>query len=192
MTGRTHDLTALTLLNIVVATSTVPKMSVATALVAISACAIGGLAPDIDQPTAALWRRLPIGTFWGQLLSPLFGKHRFISHSIVGIILFGILSKFALILMSTFVLVDIDIVWWAFMIGFLSHLLIDSITREGVPWLFPIPWRIGFPPVRALRMKTGGFIEKLIIFPGLVVLNGLIIAANYEYYVTGIKKFLHS
>lgn len=192
MTGRTHDLAALSLLNVIVATSAVPSMSVATALVAVSACAIGGLAPDIDQPTAALWRRLPAGTFWGQLLSPLLGRHRFISHSIVGIFLFGYVSKFLLQLMSTFVLVDIDIVWYAFMIGFISHLLIDTITRDGVPWLFPIPWRFGFPPIRVLRIKSGGVIEKLIIFPGLVLLNGIIVSANYQYYVTIVKKILHS
>lgn len=192
MTGRTHDLAALTLLNIVVATTPIPSMSVATALTAVSACAIGGLAPDIDQPTAALWRRLPVGTFWGKLLSPLFGKHRFISHSIVGIALFGFLSQLILDLLNTFVIVDMSVVWNAFMIGFVSHLLVDSLTREGVPWLFPLPFRFGIPPIRALRIKSGGVIEKLIIFPGLVLANGFIISANYQYYVTIIKKILHS
>lgn len=191
MTGRTHDLTALTLLNIAVAVITPPPMSVATALTAISACAIGGLAPDIDQPTAALWRRLPVGTFWGQLLSPLFGKHRFISHSVVGIFLFGIMSKYILVLMNTFVLVDMDVVWKAFMIGFISHLLIDTITKEGVPWLFPIPFRFGIPPIRALRIKSGGFVEKLMIFPGLVILNGVMVWMQYRYYVDIVKKILH-
>lgn len=192
MTGRTHDLTALTLLNVVVATTTVPPMSVATALVAIGACGIGGLAPDIDQPTAALWRRLPVGTFWGKLLSPLLGRHRLISHSAVGIVLFAVLSKYLLYLMHAFVLVDMNIVWVAFMVGFISHLLIDTITKEGVPWLFPIPFKFGIPPLRVLRIKSGGLIEKLIIFPGLVLVNGIIVSANYHYYVTIIKKILHS
>jgi len=30
---------------------------------------------------------------------------------------------------------------------------------------------LGFPPFKFLRIKTGGFIEKAIVFPGLIVLN---------------------
>jgi membrane-bound metal-dependent hydrolase YbcI (DUF457 family) len=111
---------------------------------------------------------------------------------VVGIFLFGFLSKFILQLMSTFVLVDMNIVWFAFMTGFISHLLADTITKEGVPWLFPLPFRFGVPPLRILRIKTGGFIEKLIFFPGLVITNGILVSANYHYYVTVIKKILHT
>lgn len=53
MTGRTHDLAAFTALTIAIATTPIPHMSLATAIVAFSANMIGGLAPDIDQPTAA-------------------------------------------------------------------------------------------------------------------------------------------
>src|SRR5581483_7420963 len=89
MTGRTHDLAAFTALNLVLVSGPIPQMSLATAVVAFGANMIGGLTPDIDQPTADLWRRLPAGTILGKLLSPLLGGHRFISHSILGIFLFG-------------------------------------------------------------------------------------------------------
>ena len=84
MTGRTHDLAAFTALGIFAATHPLPHMSLGTLLFAVSANLVGGLAPDIDQSTATLWRRLPAGSIWGKLLSPLFGGHRFISHSIIG------------------------------------------------------------------------------------------------------------
>ena len=74
MTGRTHDLAAFTALNWVMVTGPVPQMTLATALVAFSGMMIGGLTPDIDQPTADLWRRLPAGTIVGKILSPLFGR----------------------------------------------------------------------------------------------------------------------
>jgi len=77
-------------------------------------------------------------------------------------------------------LVDMNVVWWSFIIGFVSHLVMDSITKEGVPWFFPIPLRIGFPPVRILRIKTGGFLEKAIIFPGLVVGIGWVVWDKYD------------
>ena len=92
MTGRTHDLAAFTAVSFIVATQPISHMSLATAFVAFSANMIGGLTPDIDQPTGALWHRMTLGTLFGKFISPLFGGHRFISHSILGIILLGVLS----------------------------------------------------------------------------------------------------
>lgn len=174
MTGRTHDLAAFTALSIIVATQPIPSMSLATGIAALGACFIGGLAPDIDQPTAALWNRIPAGGVFGRIFSPFLGGHRYISHSILGVILFGLGLKWLLALASTVVLVDMGVVWWAFMIGFVSHLLMDTTTRDGVPWLFPMPIRFGFPPLRNLRVITGGFMEKVVIFPALLFVNAYI------------------
>jgi inner membrane protein len=164
-------------------------MSLATALVALSANFIGGLAPDIDQPTADLWNRIPAGSIIGRILCPILGGHRFISHSLLGIAFFGIILHYALQLAHSVLLVDMNIVWWAFMIGFVSHLLMDTITREGVPWLFPIPIHIGIPPFKFMRIKTGGMIEKSIIFPGLILANGYIYYHNYGHVLTFLRHF---
>jgi len=181
MTGRTHDMAAFTALSYVLVTQNMPQMTVATAIVAFTANIVGGLAPDIDQPTADLYRRIRGGSLVSRLISPLFGGHRFISHSFVGIFLFGYGMRFILNLSSKYLIVDANVVWWAFMIGYVSHLLIDMLTRDGVPWLFPIPFRFGFPPLRALRIKTGEMVEKSIIFPGLVA------GTIYLYYTNSAK-----
>jgi membrane-bound metal-dependent hydrolase YbcI (DUF457 family) len=86
---------------------------------------IGGLAPDIDQPTADLWNRLPAGGVWGRVFYKFLGGHRFISHSLLGVFLFGFLLHLLLNAMSSVVLVDMNVVWWSFMIGFVSHLLME-------------------------------------------------------------------
>jgi inner membrane protein len=190
MTGRTHDLAAFTALNLVLISQPLPQMGLATAIVSLGANMIGGLAPDIDQPTADLWRRLPAGTIFGKLLSPILGGHRFISHSILGIFLFGYGASFLLKTISTVLLVDMRFVWWSFMIGFISHLIMDTFTKEGVPWLFPIPFRFGFPPLKFLRIKTGGLLEKSLIFPGLLILNGYLIYQYYPLYWDFIKHYL--
>ena len=191
MTGRTHDLAAFTALSWTVATQPIPQdITLATVIVAISANFIGGLAPDIDQSTATLWGRLRGGRIWGKILAPLFGGHRFISHSIIGIFIFGIGFKFILELMSPVLIVNMDIVWWAFMIGFVSHLVMDTISRDGVPWLFPIPIRLGFPPFRFLRMKTGGFLEKTFIFPMLILANIWIYYTYYSRFLEIIKWYI--
>ncbi len=187
MTGRTHDLAAFTAVSFIVATQPISHMSLATAFVAFSANMIGGLTPDIDQPTGALWHRMTLGTLFGKFISPLFGGHRFISHSILGIILFGVLSKLFLMLISGVLIVDMNIVWWAFMIGVVSHLVTDTFTHDGVPWLFPIPLHIGIPPLKVLRFHTGGIIEKGIVFPGLVLLNMWIFYSHHAQIIDFLK-----
>lgn len=190
MTGRTHDLAAFTALTFVVASQPLVEMSLGTALVAFSANMIGGLAPDIDQPTSDLWEKLRGGSYLSQLIKPLIGGHRYISHSIVGILAAAFIMELLLQLSSSFLIVDIDVVWWAFMIGFISHLVMDTFTKDGVPWLFPIPIRFGIPPISFLRIKTGGIIEKSFVFPGLLFLSAYIIYLNYSKFIDFIKNYI--
>jgi len=79
-----------------------------------------------------------------------FGRH--LSHSLLGIFLFGFIAKYLLGLAQGTLLVDMNIVWDAFMIGLFSHLFVDTLTTKGVPWLFPIPFHLGFPPFSVLRV----------------------------------------
>ena len=190
MTGRTHDLAAFTALSFVVATQPLPEITLATAAVAIGANFLGGLAPDLDQTTSEFWDHVRGGTFISKLIAPLLGGHRFISHSIIGIFIFGFIVDIFLQALSNVLLVNMEVVWWAFMIGFVSHLLTDSLTREGVPWLFPIPIKFGFPPIGILRFKTGGLIEKSFIFPGLVIINFYLLYAYYGSYVEFIRSMV--
>jgi inner membrane protein len=189
MTGRTHDMAAFTALTLVVLSHPLPEITVGTGLVAIAANLIGGIAPDIDQPTAPFWRNLPIGNIFGRFFGKLLGGHRFLSHSVLGIIIFGVLFQIILnFLQPSIPKINLDVVWWAFMIGFISHLIMDSFTQEGVPWLLPIPMKFGIPPIRALRVPTGGFLERFIIFPGLIVINALVLYINYD----KIRVLLHT
>lgn len=165
-------------------------MSLATSFVSVSACLLGGLTPDIDQPTADLWRRIPAGSIIGRILSPLLGSHRMISHSFVGIALFGYLTTQFLDAIKNILLVDMTIVWIAFMTWFISHVAIDIITKEGIPLLFPLPWRFGIPPLQQLRISTGGMVEKTIIFPGLMLVNGYLIYTYYTKYLEFLKLFI--
>lgn len=190
MTGRTHDLAAFTALTYIVTTTPLQDITLATALVAFSANMIGGLAPDIDQPTAALWRRIRGGNILGRLIKPLLGGHRYISHSVVGLFLFGAVLNYLLDAASTVVLIDMDIVWWAFMIGMVSHLIMDSFTEEGVPWLFPIPFKFGFPPFRFLRLKTNGIVEKSFVFPMLLIINVYLFWTNYSKMLDFLRHYL--
>ncbi len=161
--------------------SPLPPMSLATMIAAFIANQLGGIAPDIDQPTAPFWRNLPIGGFFGRFFGRMLGGHRFLTHSILGLLLMGFLVHwFLTFIHPLFPKVDIDIVWWAFIIGMVSHLIMDSFTKEGVPWLLPVPVKFGFPPLRKLRITTGKGIENFIIFPLLIIIFIALIGVNYQ------------
>ncbi len=191
MTGRTHDLAAFTTLGFVVVTQPIHPMTLATGLVAVVSNLIGGITPDIDQPTAPFWRNLPVGGVVGRLFDPLLGGHRFISHSIAGAVIFGFAWHYLLVVLKpSFPHLDMNVIWWAFMIGYISHLVMDTITREGVPWLLPIPIKFAFPPIKSLRVQTGGLVERFIIFPILLVINGYMYYSNYHVVLLFLKHLV--
>ena len=88
MIGRTHALAAFTALGVAYFARSPQTMSLATVLVGLLANQIGGIAPDIDQPTAPFWRNLPIGGPIGRVVDRMLGGHRFITHSLIGLVLF--------------------------------------------------------------------------------------------------------
>lgn len=181
MVARTHDLAAFTALGFVVVSQPAGKVTLATGIVCLVANMIGGIAPDVDQPTAPFWRNLPIGGVVGRYLAKILGGHRFLSHSLAGAAIFGVAFHYLLdILHPSFLQLNMDLIWWSFMIGFVSHLIMDSFTEEGIPLLLPIPVKMGIPPIRALRLPTGGIIERFIVFPGLVILNVYLYYSNYQ------------
>jgi inner membrane protein len=149
-----------------------------TVIVALIANQLGGIAPDIDQPTAPFWRNLPIGGIFGRMIGKMLGGHRFITHSLVGVVLAGFLLNLLLgVLQPIMPGVQTEYIWWAFMIGMISHLIMDSFTKEGVPWLLPIPVKFGFPPLKRFRITTGKWVENFVVFPllivGVLVISGL-------------------
>ncbi len=163
MTARTHDLAAITAFAGVVLALPVRPVTLATVLVALLANQLGGIAPDIDQPTAPFWRNLPVGKYFGKIIDKMLGGHRFITHSLLGLVAFGFGLHWLLNLLHPIMpRVDVDIVWWAFMIGMVSHLFMDMLTKEGVPLLLPLPIKFGIPPVKAFRITTGKVAETLV------------------------------
>jgi inner membrane protein len=180
MTARTHDLAAVTALGAIILFWPPHAATLSTLLFALLANQLGGVAPDIDQPTAPLWRNLPSAHIVGKLFSKLSGGHRFLSHSIIGLAGFGYLFKLLLVFIHPLMPhVDTSLVWVAFMIGYASHLLMDAFTKEGVPLLLPIPIKFGFPPVRKFRVTTGKWVELGVIFPALIGVNIWLYSSNY-------------
>jgi len=106
---------------------------------AFVAAALGSVLPDSDQPESAVGRVFPLSPF----LYERFG-HRGLTHSLLGLaIAAGLFAPLALL--------SLDL-WLALLVGYLSHLLLDMATLEGVPLLWPKPTRCVFPGRDDLRL----------------------------------------
>lgn len=137
---------------------------------------LGAAVPDIDNVSSPAWR-YKLMPWEGKAARDFLEGHRHLSHSIIGLFLFYFVFR---LLLSVIHLegIDVNLVSQAFALGILSHFLTDSLTEQGVPWLYPIPWKMGFPPIRSVRIKTGKWFEKLVIFPAFL---GLTVWIYYIY-----------
>jgi len=191
MTGRTHDVAAFTgLVTAFIFVPQLPEMTLATAVVAFGANFIGGLFPDIDQPTSDFWDNFRWGPFMAKIICPAFGGHRHFSHSLIGLVLIGGTIKLFLNLLSSIVLIDMEIVWYAFMIGMVSHFITDFLTKDGLPLLWPLKFKFGFPPFQFLRMRSGSWMESVVVFPGLLVVTGYLIFLYQSKFLDFFHRYL--
>ena len=104
-----------------------------TLLVVTSGLVLGSLFPDIDHRNSYLSKKVKPISF---LTSKIF-RHREFTHSIVGSILISILFYFILGKMNINP-ITIDSFMKAFVIGVISHILLDMMTVSGVVLLYPI------------------------------------------------------
>ncbi|MFH1053374.1 MAG: metal-dependent hydrolase [Candidatus Woesearchaeota archaeon] len=102
---------------------------------------IGGVISDLDQPRSKVGKEFGI---FSKIINFFLG-HRGIVHSII----------FGLVISAIFYIVNTSAAL-GFFIGFLGHILLDSMTKEGI---------ILFRPVCNIRIKgickTGGLLELI-------------------------------
>lgn len=97
-------------------------------LTATIGVAIGSLLPDIDSPKSIVGRYIPI--------LPRLIKHRTWTHSL-------------------WMVIALFLLWPPLGIGVLSHLLLDSVTKDGVRPVWPCAWRLRLPP----GVRSGGTVD---------------------------------
>ena len=148
MTARTHDAIAFASLITVAAFNPPENLTLTTSISAIVANIIGALIPDMDQATNRLWDLLPGGDYLGKIFRRIFLGHRTITHSLLGVYLIYQILNFILPRILNPAYVDIQIILASMMIGYISHLAGDALTKEGLPLLFPLKWHFGIPPFK--------------------------------------------
>lgn len=180
MRSATHNLIAFTSLLTLAAYYPPADLNLATALVAIVANIVGSLLPDLDQAANTLWDLLPAGNTVGKILRQLLLSHRTISHSLLGTyLIYLVLLRLVPQLLNPLYIHSSDVVTAA-MVGFIAHVAADAFTKEGVPLFFPLLITIGLPPIKGLRIKSNGWVEKSLILPGVVIYLIWLIASKKE------------
>ena len=157
-----------------------PTYGPATFAAVIIASSIGSLLPDLDQPTAKIWDSIPyIGHSVGKASAPFF-KHRSFLHSILGMLIFGWLVSRLLQTFPEYWGISIYPVFICFIIGYITHLIADMFTVEGIPLLFPWQRMIGLPPkpFEGARIMTGKWFENLVLFPIINIMLMIIIITH--------------
>ena len=184
MTGRTHDLVSFA--SLLTITSIFPPVSLnlTTAIASMVGGVVGALIPDLDQATKRLYDLLPGGNFVGRMFRHLMLGHRTLSHSILGVyIIYKILTLVIPILLNP-IYVDVQIIITSIMIGIISHIFADSLTKDGVPLFFPFKINVGFPPIKKLRITTGKFVENFMVFPMVIVYIFYLVYTKKEVFLT--------
>ncbi len=148
--------------------------------------ALGALVPDIDNARSTLGKRMGI-------VSKVIQKHaghREIFHSLVGLaltaaVIWGVQQGVALGLRRlgwplTAEALVANVALIALLVGYVLHLVADSLTLGGVPWLWPWHKRFGFPPVRSLRFRSGSWAEPVVV----VAVAVAVIVGLYTHHLT--------
>ncbi len=185
MTDKTHQLIGLTIATeafLVLQPDRPVTWSIAVA--ALAGSFIGSVAPDIDQPTAKLWDSIPLGGLFGKLTCYALGGHRNLSHSILGTVLFYWLMRWVISFLPPQWGIDHAVLLQSALIGFMAHLLADSVTVMGIPIFWPFGANMGFPPrpFEGIRIITGKWFENLIVFPLVTVLLVAIIGLHLSHF----------
>lgn len=116
---------------------------------------IGSLIPDIDSPRSKIGRKVPVPSH----LIGFFIGHRTLFHSLVIPAFLSILT-YILKEMESASLFPVLFLVGSIDLGYILHIILDSLTKEGVPLLYPFSDRyFGLKLVR-----EGGIIDYLLGF----------------------------
>ena len=183
MTGKTHQAIGMTSAATYFIITSEPLYNPATFAAVIVGGSLGALLPDIDQPAAELWDKIPIvGHTAGKIASKVTFGHRNITHSLIGFVLMGYLIYKIIALFPLYWGIDHHELFIAILLSYAAHLLADSFTVEGIPILFPYQKMFGIPPkpFDGIRIQSGQWFENAIIFPLVNIVMLVIFFINWD------------
>lgn len=191
MTGKTHQIAGITLGLGYLLFQAEPAYQPATLALVLVGSSLAALLPDIDQPASAIWEKIPVvGHIAGHVTREVTFGHRNLTHSLLGVFLIGLLLRWLLLMFPSSWGINIDIVFMSMMLSYGVHLLADTFTVQGVPWLWPWQRNFGLPPkpFQGIRIETSHWFENIVLFPILNVILIILIVTNWHTLVTILIK----
>lgn len=138
----------------------------------------GGLLPDIDASESKIKhfeigygrgkRRIAIQPFYlPAVIIAFFSRHRGFWHSILGTVVITVLS-FVVVKYIDANYVDLTYAHWlATPLGYISHIISDSVTPQGTEWFWPYKKNFHLLP-KFLQIRTSGIIDHSLFAIGLL------------------------
>lgn len=150
-------------------------------ILSIVAVMIGALTPDLDQPAANIWHRMLGGRAFGNVFQWFSGGHRHMTHSLIGMVVIGYLLNWIVHhVIAPGYRSQGMVMWYSFMIGYVSHSVADTLTDRGVPWLWPLKINFKVPPgPEELRVTTGSFVETFLVRGALIIATLLLLTRHW-------------
>lgn len=187
MTGKTHQVIGLSAGLTAFFITSSPQYSPATFGALLVGSHLMALLPDIDTASGDIWKSIPFGKTISKVADP-FLAHRNLTHSILGVVLVYYGLKYLLQLTPGYWGINTEILIIPLMLAYLSHLVCDFITVQGIPLVFPYGKMMGFPPkpFEGIRIISGKWFENLVIFPIVNLYLIYIIFINFS----NIRQFL--
>ena len=118
-------------------------------IVCFQSANLGSLLPDLDTKKSYISKKWP---YLSKFISKRC-KHRGFTHSLLFLVLLDIFLKFIVSIGEN----NIILICFAYgiLLGYLSHIVLDLFTYEGVDLLFPLGFNI-----KLSRIKTSSKLEK--------------------------------
>ncbi|OGY30723.1 MAG: hypothetical protein A2805_03380 [Candidatus Andersenbacteria bacterium RIFCSPHIGHO2_01_FULL_46_36] len=181
MTGTTHQLIAL-LAAFWILTMYPVSLGPVLAIIAIFAVMIGAVTPDLDHPATNILKRTIGGKLVHRLFTAFSGGHRHFTHGLLGIsAIYFFLHWIIVQFLQPVYHPQLLTLLYAFMIGYISHPIADTLTDQGVPWLWPIAWNIKIPPgPEEVRVTTESFVEIILLRGSLLFALALLLSSHWS------------
>jgi len=181
MTGKTHQAIGLTVGLSTYFMTASPHYEPATFAFVLVTSSLAALLPDLDQASSDIWQKLPFGRQVGGVVT-LFLQHRNFSHSLLGTAVFAWIVHSLLAQAPDYWGVNTTAVFYVFIASYVSHLVADMVTVEGVPLLFPYQRMFGIPPrpFQGARIVTGKWFENLIVFPAVNIIFLMVVGSHWN------------
>jgi len=133
-------------------------MNTPLSIIGYGSAVLGSLLPDIDTTASRLGKMfLPVSSY----LERRFG-HRTLTHSLLGWVIFSLMGL-------PLLMFKLKEIYFCFIFGVFSHILIDAVNKSGVPLFYPHLIRAVLPKNEKYRIFTAS--REELIFLG--VLSGL-------------------